>query len=65
MKMAELLPKHSLLSRLFYEKTFLKSDHIKERKVLKNERCLFKRDLGMTEIIKDDFVLVGTQEESN
>ena len=50
------------MSRLFYEKTKLRNDMLKERTLLKSDRCVAERDSSMIHVITSkDVFFVGTE----
>ena len=52
----------SLLSKIFYEKTFLSPGMVTERQLLKGDRCIGKHDVSLINLIKSEHVFfVGSQ----
>ena len=49
----------NVLSRLYYEKTVLRPDMVRERKLLKGDRCFLFRDPSILEVLNFDIFIVG------
>lgn len=58
-------PSRSLLSRIYYEKTKLRSDMHEERKFFKEGRCIFPRTLSAGAPLDMDAYLVLERNQGN
>ena len=56
-------PKNTILSRLFYEKTWLREDQVNEMAVLNSKRCLAPMDPKLVELLKGDGTILVSQTE--
>lgn len=62
MKIALGQPKAFLMSRLFHEKTKLRKEMVKERALLKSDRCVAERDSSMLHVITSkQLFFIGTE----
>lgn len=61
--LAEKSPKNTVLSKIFYQKTLLKDDHVGLKKSLKNTRCILSHTLDHYRLFRDDMILVTSQIE--
>lgn len=59
--MALTAPKGSILSKLYDEKTILSERMVKEKSILKNDRCLFKRDSSIVSLLNSYLYLTGSE----
>lgn len=57
------LPKNTLLSRLYHEKSSFRSDQLEEREIVKGERCLIERTLEEARLVPKEALLIGCQSE--
>ena len=63
MNLALRLSKSSILSKLFYEKTYFRDDQVKEKSIAQKDRCLLELDIKLVELIKTDNLLVLSEAE--
>ena len=54
MNFALRLPKNTILSRIFYEKTYFRDDQMNEKLYLRKDRCLIDLDPKLVEFAKND-----------
>lgn len=52
---------NNLLSKIYNKKTYLRSDMVKERKMLNKDRCLIKKDTSMFDLFQSDIFNIGSQ----
>ena len=64
MNLAMFLPRSSILSELFYEKTKFQDDRVEDKLLLNNDRCIFERDLKLMDFYKGDHIFVTSRVES-
>ena len=62
MNLALRLPNSTILSRLFYEKTYFKDNHVEEKLYLRKDRCLIDPDPKLVEFAKNDDILQVSSE---
>ena len=63
MNLAIRLPKSTILSRLFYEKTYFRDDQVNEKLYIGKDRCILELNTKMLYLSKTDTLLIRTQAE--
>ena len=56
-------PKNTILSRLFYEKTYFRKDQVEVMAALNSKRCLMPFDPNSAELLKNDGSVIISQTE--
>ena len=59
------LPRTSLLSRMFYEKSNFRPEQTEERSIVGGDRCLLERDLKIAGLVKRAAMMVVSKTETN
>ena len=60
-KIAQTASKNSTMDRIWTEKTYLPAEMVKERKLIKSDRCVLEKDTTMFGLIGSDVVIIGSE----
>ena len=63
MNLAMFLPRSSILSKLFYEKTKFQDERVEDKLLLNSDRCIYERSLKLMDFFKKDNIYVMTRIE--
>lgn len=60
-KIAQTAPKGSIMNRIYEEKSLLGEGMSEERKLIKGNRCVLKKDSTMLGLMESDVLLMGSE----
>lgn len=60
-KIAQTASKSSIMYRIYEEKIGLREDMVKERKLIKSDRCVLEKDSSMFGLVGSDVLIIGSE----
>ena len=63
MNLAMFLPRSSILSKLFYEKTKFQDERVEDKLLLNSDRCIIDRDPNLIDFFKKDNIYIISKSE--
>lgn len=60
-KIAQTASKSSIMYRIYNEKTSLRKDMVKERMLIKKDRCVLEKDTRMFGLVGSDVLIIGSE----